>query len=362
MSTILKLAAAVFVAWRLYKLLPQKKWLRTAVMSVYCAGAVAFILAMFSLIDYLPMGLASVLYAFGNGWFVFLMYATIFIGVLELLRLMKILPDRLLERNAVITIALFAIVAGLMTYGTIHNRQKYRVEMQIASPKIDKPVKVVLLSDVHSGYVTRYKQLSSIVNMVNREQPDLVLLGGDLVDRSLVAAQKDHDANCLRRLNAPVYACLGNHEYYADEEESAKFYEQCGITLLKDSVATVCGLTLVGRSVEMKPDEEERTPLYKILRKADRSKFIILLDHIPGDFVEAQLEKVDFQFSGHTHGGQFWPVTWLSHLGCEDPYGAMTKGGTHYYVTSGIGVWGVPMRIGTRSEYLVLTLVPQTQP
>ena len=359
MSTILKIAAAIYVAWRLYKLLPQKRWLRTAVMSVYCAGAVAFILATFNLVDYLPVGLASVLYVFGNGWFVFLMYATIILGVLELLRLMKVLPDKLLEKNAVITIALFAIIAGLMAYGTIHYKQTYRIEMTVASPKIKQPVKVVMLSDIHAGYVTRYKRLSRIVNMVNREKPDLVLLGGDLVDRSLVMAKKDHDASCFKRLNAPVYACLGNHEYYADENESAAFYGQCGITLLKDSVATACGLTLAGRSVEMDPDEEKRPPLYKVLRKADRSKFIILLDHIPEDFVEAQLEKVDFQFSGHTHGGQFWPVTWLTRLGCENPYGAMTKGGTHFYVTSGIGVWGVPMRIGTRSEYLVLTLVPQ---
>ena len=360
MSTILKLAAAVYVALRLYRVLPLKKSLKWAILAVYCLGAVAFVLATFSVTDLLPMGLASAIYVFGNGWLVFVAYATLFLGLLDVLRLMRLLPARLLESNAAVSIALFAIIAGLMTYGTIHYKQMYRIEMTVASPKIKQPVKVVMLSDIHAGYVVRYKQLSRIVNRVNREKPDLVLLVGDLVDRRVTAAIKDHDASCLKHINAPVYSCPGNHEYYAGMEAAAKFYEQCGITMLKDSVATACGLTLVGRSVVMKPDEEERTPLYKILRKADRSKFIVLLDHIPGDFVEAQVEKVDFQFSGHTHGGQLWPVTWLSHLGCENPYGAMTKGGTHYYVTSGTGVWGVPMRIGSRSEYLVLTLVPES--
>lgn len=358
MSTILKIAAAIYVAWRLYRVLPPKKSLRLVVLAVYCLAAVAFVLATLNVTDSLPLWLASCIYVFGNGWLVFVAYAAIFFGLLDILRLMRLLPARLLERNAAVSIALFVIVAALMTYGTIHYRQKYRIEMTVASPKIKQPVKVVMLSDIHAGYIMRYKQLGRVVNMVNREKPDLVLLGGDLVDRRVTAATKDHDISCLLHLNAPVYACPGNHEYYAGLEAAAQFYDKCGITLLKDSVATACGLTLVGRSVLMK-DDDVRPPLYKILRKADRSKYTIVLDHIPEDLMEAQLEKVDFQFSGHTHGGQLWPVTWLTRLGLENHYGALTKGGTHYYVTSGIGVWGVPMRIGSRSEYLVLTLVPE---
>ena len=193
--------------------------------------------------------------------------------------------------------------------------------------------------------------------MINAEKPDLILLGGDLVDRSVRAVTADHDASCLKHFTAPVYSCPGNHEYYAGIDDASVFYRNSNITLLQDSVASACGICIIGRD---DVTNESRKALYKLMKKAPRGHFTLVMDHQPKDLVEAQLEKADFQFSGHTHNGQIWPLNWIEKVIFEKSHGALLKGSTQYYVTSGLGIWGGRFRIGTRSEYLVLNLVPET--
>ena len=89
-----------------------------------------------------------------------------------------------------------------------------------------------------------------------------------------------------------------------------------------------------------------------------QNPYIILLDHQPYNLEQAQQNKVDFQFSGHTHYGQVWPISWIEDRIYEDAFGPLQKGDTFYYVSSGIGIWGGKFRIGTRSEYVVLTISP----
>ena len=115
------------------------------------------------------------------------------------------------------------------------------------------------------------------------------------------------------------------------------------------------GITVIGRDDAYTPC---RTPLSDIMEKTDSGTFRILLDHQPNNLSEAENAGVDFQFSGHTHHGQIWPASWVTDLIFEDAYGPLTKGNTRYYVTSGLGLWGGRFRIGTRSEYVLLKLVP----
>ena len=101
-----------------------------------------------------------------------------------------------------------------------------------------------------------------------------------------------------------------------------------------------------------------RLPLRDIVGAADRSKYLILLDHQPYHLEQAEREGIDFQFSGHTHHGQVWPVSWMTDMMYECAFGSYQRGATSYYVSSGMGIWGGKFRIGTRSEYLVLTIEP----
>ena len=152
----------------------------------------------------------------------------------------------------------------------------------------------------------------------------------------------------FHRLQAPVYACLGNHEYYSDEPDAQRFYQDAGIHLLRDSAATVGDLTIIGRDDRT---NRHRKALKKII--TSHSRYTILLDHQPYHLEQAERAGVDLQFSGHTHHGQVWPISWVTDAIYECAFGSHQRGATRYYISSGLGIWGGKFRIGTRSEYVV---------
>ena len=92
------------------------------------------------------------------------------------------------------------------------------------------------------------------------------------------------------------------------------------------------------------------------MKAADTTKYMILLDHQPWHLEQAEQAGIDFQFSGHTHEGQVYPANLIVKAIYEKSYGAYQRGNTHYYISSGIGIWGGCYRIGTRSEYVVMVL------
>ncbi len=358
MSEIILIAGLGYVCWRIYTILPFGKWVKAGLLAVFALAMLAFALAIFGKLDRLPMWLASATYIFGNSWLVFFLYLLMVFALMDILALMNILPAKLLRSSAAGSAIAFGIVIAALTYGGIHYRHKQRREMTIVSAKVEAPVKLVMLSDLHMGYHNRRAALARWVDMINAEKPDLVLFAGDIIDRSVRAITLDADSLEFQRLEAPVYACLGNHEYYAGVEDSEKFYREAHITLLKDSVATDCGITIIGRDDRK---NEGRRKLVNILKDTRQSQFRLVLDHQPEDLLEASLSGVDFQFSGHTHNGQVWPVSWIETLKFEVPHGPHAKGTTQYYISSGMGIWGGRFRIGTDSEYLVLNIVPARQ-
>ena len=157
----------------------------------------------------------------------------------------------------------------------------------------------------------------------------------------------------FHRLKVPVYACIGNHEYITGNAKARDFYRRAGINLLRDSVA-VCGdLCIIGRDDY---SNRRRKPLSELMKAADTTKYMILLDHQPWHLEQAEQAGIDFQFSGHTHEGQVFPANLIVKAIYEKSYGAYQRGNTHYYISSGIGIWGGCYRIGTRSEYVVMEL------
>ena len=112
-------------------------------------------------------------------------------------------------------------------------------------------------------------------------------------------------------------------------------------------------ITIVGRDDRT---NRRRKSLKTILATADTTRYTIVLDHQPYHLEEAERSHVDFQFSGHTHYGQVWPISWITNAIYECAFGSHQRGNTHYYVSSGMGIWGGKFRIGTRSEYVVATL------
>ena len=112
-------------------------------------------------------------------------------------------------------------------------------------------------------------------------------------------------------------------------------------------------LCIIGRDDRT---NRHRSPLAKLLQQADSGRYSILLDHQPYHLEQAERAGIDFQLSGHTHEGQIWPISWITHSVYECAWGAHQRGATQYYISSGLGIWGGKFRIGTQSEYIVMHL------
>ena len=275
--------------------------------------------------------------------------------VADLGRLCGLVPRSWLYANGWVSLGVLVTMIGIFTYGFLHYRQKVRVELELTSEKtLDREYRMVMASDLHLGYHNDRKELARWVDMINAERPDLILIAGDIIDVSVRPLIEEDMAAEFHRLQAPVYACLGNHEYYAREPKARQFYKDAGIRLLRDeSLLIDSALVIVGRDDRTNP---KRSSLAHLMQGVDTTKYVVLLDHQPHDLAEAELAGVDFQFSGHTHRGQVWPISWITDGIYECSWGSHQRSNTRYYVSSGLGIWGARFRIGTQSEYVVATI------
>ena len=344
--TLLPLLAVAYISWHVWCLLPLSWIWKTGSFLLMFAG-------IWRSTDRMPMTLAVAVYEIGTSSIFVLLYLFMLFLVLDLGRLVHLVPRTLLYGNWWTTGGIALFMVGLFLYGNLHYRHKYREELTFESPKVTKPVRLVMMSDLHLGYHNRREELHRWIDLMNDEQPDLVLIAGDIIDGSMRPLKDERMAEEFRRLKVPVYACLGNHEYYSGEPDAQQFYRDAGIRLLQDAAIVEGDLCIIGRDDRT---NRHRDSLGVIMRKADRSKYCILLDHQPYHLEQAERQHVDFQFSGHTHYGQVWPISWITDAIYECAFGRHKRGHTDYYISSGLGIWGGKFRIGTRSEYVVVTI------
>jgi len=352
--TILPLSALAYISWHVWCLLPLG-WLWKTLILILMTGA--FLLLFTGIMrstDRMPMPLAIASYEIGTSSIIILLYLFMLFLLLDLGRLVHLLPRSLFYHNWWTAGGIAAGMFALFVYGNLHYQHKYREELHLTTQKqITKPMKLVMMSDLHIGYHNRRSELHRWVDMINAEQPDLILIAGDIIDGSIRPLIEERMHEEFLRLKAPVYACIGNHEYYSGEPQARQFLKDAHIQLLQDSCAVVGNLCIIGR--------DDRTNIHRdslgiLMKKADLSKYCILLDHQPYHLEQAERQQVDFQFSGHTHHGQVWPISWITEHIYECAFGRHQRGQTQYYVSSGLGIWGGKFRIGTRSEYIVATL------
>lgn len=219
-----------------------------------------------------------------------------------------------------------------------------------------RSLKIVAVSDIHLGYGTDKTMLKGYVERINALQPDLILIGGDLIDNSVVPLRAERMEEELSQLKAPlgIYMVPGNHEYISGIEESIDFIRQTPITLLRDTAVTLPnGIQLVGRDDR---HNSRRQSLEELTANLAPSRPVILLDHQPYHLKQTEDAGVDLQFSGHTHHGQIWPLSLVTDYLFELSYGYKSFGNSHIYVSSGLSLWGPPFRIGTDSELVVFDI------
>jgi len=368
------LGAAFYVAWHLWRLAPGMGW-KIVIGCLFGLWTASFFVG-FAYTEKVPMNLAIPLYEVGNTWLIAFLYLLIAFVLLDICSACRIIPKGFLKDSWGVLGCVAGAVTALLILGGIHYHHKYREELTVKTSKpLEKPLTVVLASDLHLGYHNRKAELGRWIDLFNAENPDLVLIGGDIIDRSLRPVLAGNYAEEFKRLSAPVFTVLGNHEYYSDVDGSEKFFREAGIGLLKDSYADTLGIRIVGRndlSYPCRPALHEilqsqssfRMTASVILSEAKdlgeaKDLFTVLLDHQPYNLAEAEEAGIDFQFSGHTHRGQVWPISWVTDAMYEKSWGHHQRGDTRYYISSGLGIWGAKIRIGTRSEYLVLHIIPE---
>ena len=355
--TILPLLAITYISWHVWCLLPFS-WIWKALVIILMTGSFLLMFAgIWRSTDQMPMPLAVTVYEIGTSSIFILLYLFMLFLLLDLGRLLRIFPRTLLYNNVWTAGGIAVFMFCLFLYGHLHYKNKYRQEVTLISEKITKPIKLVMMSDLHLGYHNRREELHRWIDMINAEQPDLILIAGDIIDGSMRPLKEERMYEEFRRLKAPIYACIGNHEFYSGEPGAKQFYRDAGIHLLQDSIAVVGDLCIIGRDDRT---NIHRKSLGKIMAEnsslTSHSSFLILLDHQPYHLEQAERQHIDFQFSGHTHHGQVWPISWITESIYECAFGAYKKGHTDYYISSGLGIWGGKFRIGTRSEYVVVTI------
>lgn len=306
-----------------------------------------------------PTALTALMYRVGTAWLIAFMYLFLAFICLDLLRLTHLLSlENYLRHSWIGLTAIFGCLTLLLSIGYYRYTQKERVELNLTVEK-EMPkgsLKIVAASDLHLGYGIGRKEFEGWVELINREKPDIVLIAGDITDNNVDPLYEARMEEVFPQIQSKygTYVIPGNHEYIAGGEKAETFLRRAGVTFLKDSVALVDNLFyVVGRDDRYNP---ERQSVAQLTASLDHSKPIILLDHQPYHLEEAQASQVDLQISGHTHKGQVWPISLVTKYLFELAHGYKQKGNTHYYVSSGLGIWGGKFRIGSQSEYVVITL------
>ena len=368
---LLPVLGCAYVGWHVWRILPLANVWKTVVVVLMAACFALFVLNFVIGLDRVPLPLARVMYDVGNSSLIILLYLFMLFLALDAVALVLHFVSPSLREGMGVglrdslpgTLCVLGFMVALFTYANIHYHNKVRVPMEIDTKgKVTRPLKLVLISDLHLGYHNGRQEFAKWVDKINAEQPDLVLIGGDIIDISVRPLIEEGVAEEFHRLKAPVYACLGNHEYYSGEPRAQQFYRDAGIHLLRDSVVTLPdygNLTIIGRDDRTNAGRKSVAELMKECQDPQPpilGGYQLLLDHQPYHLERTAKAGIDFQFSGHTHYGQVWPISWIEDAIYECAYGELTKGNTRFYVSSGIGIWGAKFRIGTQSEYVVLTL------
>lgn len=351
---LLPIAAQVYISWHVWNILPLPGWIKTVIVILLTLAFLSLFVNFIFRDDSMSLGVSTFFYEVGTSWLIILLYLFMLFLILDVGRLIRLVPASFTNGSMAGSFTVLFLMIAIFVYGNINYHNKVREEMNIKTPKpLQHPVKIVMMSDLHLGYHNRKAELARWVDMVNKEKPDLILIAGDIIDISVFPVIQQDMASELQRLEAPIYACLGNHEYYANQPKAISFYRDAGINLLVDASATVGDITIIGRDDRT---NSGRKHLKSLTQAADMSKVTILLDHQPYHLEQAERLGIDLQLSGHTHHGQIWPISWITEHIYECAAGSWQRGNTHYFISSGIGIWGGKFRIGTHSDYLVATI------
>ncbi len=247
---------------------------------------------------------------------------------------------------------------GLNVYGLINSNNfiiktiNIPKENELSGPLHGK--KVVLFADTHIGVVHKKNFLNKVVKLINKQNPDIVLLAGDLIDGPKIPFNDFLSPIKDIKSNIGTFYTPGNHEiYYGDQEEIYKFTDQYTVGL-RNKITQLEGFNIIGLTYDAK-EGPDATLNRLYASQYDKNTPTIVILHEPKNNKTLQNEGVDLVVSGHTHGGQFWPFSLLvKGIYKEYTTGLVMVGNNASITTTGIGTWGPAARIGTNPEIVII--------
>ena len=225
------------------------------------------------------------------------------------------------------------------------------------------PFTFAALADIHIGSDMTPARLSREIQHINSLEPDFVVIAGDIIDNNVYDFTEEYIEE-FKKLEAPlgVYVVFGNHEYYSGSKKDVLYkFNRAGFKTLIDDVVYIPEkeFYIIGRDSlrHTNSSNDERTSIETLYSRIDdKTKPVIILDHIPKSSLDGRKINADIQISGHTHDGQLFPINLIVKKMYELSHGMKNYDGFHFFVTSGLGLWGPPVRVGTDSEIMLINV------
>lgn len=261
-----------------------------------------------------------------------------------------------------VTVTLFVLLVGFI------NAMNPQLKRVVVPANVN--LRICFISDIHVGSIGTTNTLKKISNLIELLHPDLVILGGDILDLRGLRSYREKflAAMCKITSKYKTYAVVGNHEVYSGLEECINLLKNAGITVLLDEYVKVNGtkddsdsllgkVTIIGR---LDSSILGRKSLEKIINSSNydqnQKSYIIVVDHSPESLDESINCGVFLQLSGHTHGGQLFPLNFLTKLLYKETGILHKDNNTYSYISSGAGFWGPPYRVGNIPEVVLVEL------
>ncbi|WP_344630758.1 metallophosphoesterase, partial [Streptomyces glaucosporus] len=269
-------------------------------------------------------------------------------------------PSRRLFVARTVAAAAGVAAAGTVghgTYGVLRGPKLKRVTVPLAKlPRAAHGYRIAVVSDIHLGPILGRSHTQRIVDTINRADADMVAVVGDLVDGSVADLGPAAEPLAQLRSRDGSYFVTGNHEYFGDAGEWVDHVRELGVEPLENARRELRHFDLAGVN-DLAGEEEGQGPDFeRALGDRDTSRAVVLLAHQPVMIHDAVEHGVDLQLSGHTHGGQMWPVTYLAQAANPTLAGLERYGDTQLFVSRGAGAWGPPVRVGAESDITVVEL------
>ena len=282
------------------------------------------------------------------GFFIYLFLGAAMYAIVSLL-----FPTMPQQTALLVGEAIIGIAITLSIYGIVNANRIQITSVKIPIPNLPerwKSRKAVFLSDLHLGQVRGVRFAKRIVSKINDLEPDIIFIGGDLYDGVAVDAKDIIKPLSELRIPLGIYFVTGNHEEFSDNLKYLSAVRETGIKALMDEKVIVDGIQIVGVDYAHASKKEKFGDIL-LNMGIDRETPSILLKHVPSGLDVALKNGITLQLSGHTHRAQVFPFNLLTHLIFKGfDYGLRSLGPMWVYTSSGVGTWGPPLRVGTKSE------------